>query len=352
MNLKVALFVDTEMKNNAIFDPNSSKNRDNCLYPIQFLHKFLSDRGIEMQTYDIYEQRNECPDIYFFDNFSPFALAYIMRKKIKRSQMLLWANETQISLSNALPHRRFLWIFLEKFPTFFPIVLTHSNEFIDSRRFRKLIVPQAFFPYYRKFWEREKTLFSVIINSNKMSRSKGELFSLRREIIRFFEKYHPDFLDVYGIGWNKPIKLPKVNIWDRLFPSPVFYTQLYRGTCDSKLEILANYKFAICTQNHRYPNDICEKIFDALFAGSVPIYYGAPNISEYIPEDCFIDFGKFHNLEELFAFMQEIAGTDKLQQMRECGWQFLNSKLYTPFKIETFSEIVYKALIDLFNRNY
>ncbi len=29
-----------------------------------------------------------------------------------------------------------------------------------------------------------------------------------------------------------------------------------------------------------------EKIYDAFFAGSIPVYIGAPNIAEYINPDC------------------------------------------------------------------
>lgn len=348
MKLKVALFLGYPAHlNNQVFNPNSPVNRDNCCYKWQFLRQFLFKRGIELQTYDVFERRRERPDFYFFINFSRESLLYILRRKIRRHQILLWAYETQIALNNILSYRRFMWIFLEKFPTFPQIVLTHNKQFIDGKRFRRLLIPQPFFSSHRTFGELGKKLFSAMIYTNKVSRSKGELFSLRREIIRFFEKHHPDSLDVYGVGWNKPL-----TIFEKLFPSRMFYTSLYRGACASKLEILANYKFTFCIQNHQYPNDIDEKIFDALFAGSVPIYYGAPNILEYIPEDCFIDFGKFQNLDNLFTFMEEVASSDKLQRMKECGWEFLNSERFTPFRVETFCETIYKALIDLADRNY
>ena len=346
MKLKVALFVmSSEFLDNRIFD--SDLHRDNCCYKWQFLRQFLSKRDIELQTYDVFERDGERPDIYFFMNFTRPSLLYVLRHRIKRNQRLLWAPETKITLSNISPWGSFMWFFLNIRPDFFPIVLTYDEHLLDGNHFRKLLIPQPFFPSHRTFWEREKKLFSAMIYSNKVSQSKGELYSLRREIIRFFEKHHPNFLDVYGVGWNKP-----VTPLERLFPSRMFYTSLYRGTCDSKLETLADYKFTFCTQNHRFPNDVDEKLFDALFAGSVPIYYGAPNISEYIPEDCFIDFGKFQNLENLFDVMKEIASSDKLQRMRECGWEFLNSERFLPFRVETFCDTVYKALIDLADKNY
>jgi hypothetical protein len=44
---------------------------------------------------------------------------------------------------------------------------------------------------------------------------------------------------------------------------------------------------------------------DALYAGSVPIYWGAPDVAEMFPENCFIDFRKFDcNYERLEAYLR------------------------------------------------
>lgn len=34
---------------------------------------------------------------------------------------------------------------------------------------------------------------------------------------------------------------------------------------------------------------ITEKIFDCFFPGVIPIYWGAENVTDYIPQDTFID---------------------------------------------------------------
>ncbi len=41
------------------------------------------------------------------------------------------------------------------------------------------------------------------------------------------------------------------------------------------------------------PGYITEKIWDSFKARSIPIYWGASNIEEYIPINTFIDFRKF-----------------------------------------------------------
>ena len=58
----------------------------------------------------------------------------------------------------------------------------------------------------------------------------------------------------------------------------------------AKRELLAAYKFVIAIENTLVPDYVSEKFFDALAAGAVPIYLGAPNIDEYAPgERAFVD---------------------------------------------------------------
>lgn len=42
-------------------------------------------------------------------------------------------------------------------------------------------------------------------------------------------------------------------------------------------------------------------------AGSVPIYSGAPNITDYLPKECFIDFHAFKNHEELYEYISTMT---------------------------------------------
>lgn len=66
-----------------------------------------------------------------------------------------------------------------------------------------------------------------------------------------------DFIDVYGNGY-KPIP--------------------------DKLDVLTKYKYAVIIENCSYPDYWTEKLSDCFLAGSYPLYYGAPNISDYFDE--------------------------------------------------------------------
>jgi hypothetical protein len=48
---------------------------------------------------------------------------------------------------------------------------------------------------------------------------------------------------------------------------------------------ISNYKFMICFENVSRPNYFTEKIINAYYNGTIPIYWGCPNIGDYINLD-------------------------------------------------------------------
>ena len=51
----------------------------------------------------------------------------------------------------------------------------------------------------------------------------------------------------------------------------------------SKLLLLARYKFYLAFENCNVEDYVSEKLFDGFFAGTVPIYMGAPNARRFLP---------------------------------------------------------------------
>ena len=82
----------------------------------------------------------------------------------------------------------------------------------------------------------------------------------------------------------------------------------YCGEVTDKIKTYQKYKFAICYENAKdLPGYVSEKIFDCFFAGCVPVYWGAPNITQHIPESCFIDRRKFASNQDLYAFISGMS---------------------------------------------
>ena len=192
--------------------------------------------------------------------------------------------------------------------------------------------------------------FLVLINSNQIRRIykplhilyslfdktlSQEYYTLRLKAIMHFSKFS-DF-DLYGRNWHK-------KYWG--IPNQIYKIALtkYRGTTSNKVQCLSNYKFSICFENASYQGYITEKIFDCFFAGCIPIYFGAPDIDEYIPKECFIDFAKFNNnFDKLEEFLLNFSEKDS-DIMKNNIYNFLNSDKFYRFSNTYYANEIFKTL--------
>ena len=66
---------------------------------------------------------------------------------------------------------------------------------------------------------------------------------------------------------------------------------------------------------------VTEKVYDALAAGCIPIYYGAPNVASYIPTpDAIVDMTNFDTVEELVAELERLAHNETAY-MEKLAWK-------------------------------
>jgi hypothetical protein len=72
----------------------------------------------------------------------------------------------------------------------------------------------------------------------------------------------------------------------------------------NKIELLKNFKFNVCYENSVHEGYVTEKLFDAKFAGCIPIYYGDPVYSKIdFNENCFLNRLNYNNNDD---FINEI----------------------------------------------
>ncbi len=82
----------------------------------------------------------------------------------------------------------------------------------------------------------------------------------------------------------------------------------------AKLDFLASYKFTIAFENASVPGYISKKIFHPLSVGSIPIYWGCPEIAQYINPNSFINCHDFSSFDDV---IQEVLRIDSDQQLYE-----------------------------------
>jgi hypothetical protein len=70
---------------------------------------------------------------------------------------------------------------------------------------------------------------------------------------------------------------------------------------------------------------VTEKLFDCLYAGVIPLYIGAPNILDDIPQEVFVDCRNFSSWTELWSYVSNMS-SQVISNMREAGREFIQGK--------------------------
>jgi hypothetical protein len=173
---------------------------------------------------------------------------------------------------------------------------------------------------------------AVMVQGNKFSAKKGELYSLRRRVI---VNLGDEALDLYGTNWNKGVifdirKWIRSGITSRM--SEVEIGSIYGigekynnyfGTTVDKNETLSRYKIAIIIENSG--DFVSEKLFDSIRAGCVSVYVG-PDLERYgIPKASAIQVDAKHEvvsnivrslLEESDEELEKIARNQRASLMK------------------------------------
>jgi hypothetical protein len=149
---------------------------------------------------------------------------------------------------------------LDYFKEQYEFIFTHDRRIIEKdKEFFKFVLPNAL-PYIQNKSIYKKTKLVSFIGSNKVMCS-GHNF--RQQMIR---KYS-DKVDHYGRGFA-----------DKELP----WTYNHNNTEESgKLIGLKDYMFSFAMENDNYDDIFCEKITDCLATGTIPIFWGTKNISNY-----------------------------------------------------------------------
>jgi hypothetical protein len=313
---------------------------DNLMYPFFYLGQLLEKLGHKVATIDT-DDIKKFDAIIFIDFPAP---------KNKHLGQLIknnYQNLYLITLESPIikPDN-----FDKKNHEYFKKIFTWSDELIDNKKYFKINYSYKM-PSNIKFAGPRKKL-CTLISSNKSIKHPAELYTERITAIRWFEKNHLNDFDLYGKGWNKYyfygkflgfnlLRLNRLKLLAKIL-SPHYPS--YKGEVKSKKETLQNYKFAICYENaNGFPGYITEKIFDCFFGGCVPIYLGADNIKNHIPENCFIDKRDFKTYDDLYKYIKNMHEAEYLSYASAIN-NFVNGEKARQFSAEYFADILIREI--------
>ena len=326
---------------------------DQILAPYVALKEYFSERGIPVHTIDLIPAPS--------DNAQRVYISFGMRERAQqianRPDVIasaFFAMECPIvepALYRALPGLQ---------STFKRIYSWSDSE--SLMRFTRAPLelepfywPQSFDQVHDSLWRRRDRKFLAMMNSNKLPvLNTDELYRKRVECVEYFERFGE--MDLYGRGWDGPPfrlnygVLPGTvqhalrgseRVLRRFFPDPSLNAarRAWKGAAESKSETLSQYKFAICFENSILRGWITEKIFDCFFVGTVPVYWGAPEIAERVPPESFVDMRNFNSFEELRNFLKSLSDA-QIADYRDSARAYIESTSFDPFRKETFVDVI------------
>jgi hypothetical protein len=119
----------------------------------------------------------------------------------------------------------------------------------------------------------------------------------------------------------------------------------------AKIKFLNSYKFNLCFENSSYPGYATEKLYEALCAKTVPIYWGSPTIEVDFNPKAFLNYHDFGNDKDFFDAIKEI---DQVPDMYEemylapmfADYQKVNKFFDKDKFLNWFERTVYKGVLN------
>lgn len=180
-------------------------------------------------------------------------------------------------------------IVMEKFDTIF----THNHDLvkIDPTKF-KWVPAQGTWIKELKVYDKTKMISMIASNKN--------MCHGHRKRLEWVERFK-DQVDFFGRGYPTEIATKE------------------EGLCD--------YMFSIAIENASYETYFTEKLLDCFATGTIPVYYGSPNIGDYFNKDGIIDLSEeFDVSEEIYyskmdAIKDNLERTKKMEVLEDFIWE-------------------------------
>lgn len=311
--------------------PPSNTNIDPEKWKKTRIHKAIGGYNEETDTYwgiiSEFEDWEKVDFFIFMNYYYDFSTGYLrkLNKLGLRDRIIYWMSEPEVVLFyNSAKY-------LSRIRRFTDCIITWNKDLVDNKYvFQNYFYVWEYsgtvFPEYieNTGFENKKLLCSI--SSNKYSNGSDELYSARREVIDWFEHNHSDDFDFYGYGWNSG------------------KYKNYKGEVDNKDEIYGKYKFAIAFENMKNVSGyVTEKIIDCLKFGIVPVYYGTSDITDYIPQDCFIDYAQFDDMAQMYDYLTNMGENEYFKYVAARN-KWIKDKRYNFFTYQAWANRIVNIL--------
>lgn len=175
----------------------------------------------------------------------------------------------------------------------FDLIFTHNQDLLNINPDKFKWVPaQGTWIKDLKVYDKTKMISMIASNKN--------MCEGHRKRLEWVERFR-DQVDFFGRGFSTEISTKE------------------EGLCD--------YMFSIAIENASYETYFTEKLLDCFATGTIPVYYGAPNIGDYFNKDGIIDLSEeFDVSDEIYyskmdAIKENLEKTKKMEVLEDFIWE-------------------------------
>lgn len=320
----LAVFIDPtypQFLENRLFaldDPEL--NRDDQLLPFARLREFLAARNVSLHTADYLDHATHRAPVnhYWSLGLTDRCDSVALRGDVELQGFVLL--EPPLVAHRTYRH-------LPRLSRLFNTLYLHNVvgdgyclSGVDTHKLRKLRVPQ---PYHRvsvHHWDRgeRQNRIVAIAGNHRPPSPRNEHYSTRVIAIAALARHGA--VDLFGKGWDRGWS--RQSMYCAYWRHRAALMRVYQGSTPCKLATLSNYRFSLCFENSSLQGYLTEKIFDCFYAGTVPIYLGAPDIKNLIPAECYVDAREFDSWDSMWERIRGMSDAE-WRRMREAGRGFV-----------------------------
>jgi hypothetical protein len=115
------------------------------------------------------------------------------------------------------------------------------------------------------------------------------------------------------------------------------------GRYDSEeyMDYINQYKFMICFENVSQPNYFTEKLINSYYFGTIPIYWGCPNIGDYVDVSSILYLKPDFTQADVDALIKEIQALDSDDELYKKKYEsvfFKNGSIPDAFNLDKLKE--------------
>ncbi len=225
--------------------------------------------------YGLVYSLDDAPEVVICVDFDRSVLPLIREAKSRGVKTVLIANEPEVVIPEHSQDR-----VLKEFSQVVKVGRPETRE--------SLYWPQTWRPISEN---NERLDRVVLVNADKWSFVRGQHYWIRAAASSQLE-----IIDVFGFGWNRPLFVRLAHrtfeLWRAIrsraslnfqgISKTLAKPRSYKGAVSDKVLAMSSYRVALVIENSS--EFLSEKLFDAWFAGCIPVYLGPKVESFGIPK--------------------------------------------------------------------